>query len=533
MRKTDLNYLVEIISRHLKSASVHYDVEKLQLSLLSSPTDISAFSIVQVYACLGVEAAVFKANFDSALKAGTTFLAQLSCDGKDSFVFVKKISEDFVIYYEGNRKTTVTADVFQSVWTGIIITLEKIKATDMCVIIAHYYIKPIMLFLFMLFMIGILLVNLSFSVHAIIDCLLDICGCILCVGVILQVKSPYCNVFDRLCASSSKFDCQSFDLEKWGRWFSKMSLGRIGTVYFVSCCFAILLSAFCVNSSAMFDLLDATSKFSLFVVLASVSYQMITRKICPLCMIIMGILAIKGFSCFQINNVWCVLSINLFLYLFVVVLMGCISLYAIEYLLDYRIKNFKHRVNELQIKRMPDVLRYFFMTKSVLPTDSNAIVLGDKEAPLTITTYLSPWCETCKKIALEMINLVNTYPSYVNWQIFLDGVRCEKVFVGNMPQLCLYTYLKSEKDISEKLEILKLWYNKKPAKNLCSKLVLSSEEIEKMLHLYNSQLDVVCQEKKVPAIWINQRKFPDCYSLKDLPYILLDLCMIYSKMEVL
>ena len=42
MRKTDLTYLVEILSKHLKAASVHFRVEELQLCLLSSPMDITA-----------------------------------------------------------------------------------------------------------------------------------------------------------------------------------------------------------------------------------------------------------------------------------------------------------------------------------------------------------------------------------------------------------------------------------------------------------------------------------------------------------
>lgn len=53
MRKTDLTYLVEILSKHLKTASVHFRMEELQLCLLSSPMDITALSIVQTYTCLG------------------------------------------------------------------------------------------------------------------------------------------------------------------------------------------------------------------------------------------------------------------------------------------------------------------------------------------------------------------------------------------------------------------------------------------------------------------------------------------------
>ncbi len=77
MRKTDLTYLVEILSKHLKAASVHFRAEELQLCLLSSPTDITALSIVQTYTCLGAKASVFRADYDSYYKMGETILGTI------------------------------------------------------------------------------------------------------------------------------------------------------------------------------------------------------------------------------------------------------------------------------------------------------------------------------------------------------------------------------------------------------------------------------------------------------------------------
>ena len=127
MRKTDLTYLVEILSKHLNAASVHFSVEELQLCLLSCPTNISALSIVQAYTCLGAKATVFRADNDSTLKWGKPFLGQLNRDGKESFVFVKEITETYAVYYEGRLKRVVSASDFKQEWTGIVIALESIK----------------------------------------------------------------------------------------------------------------------------------------------------------------------------------------------------------------------------------------------------------------------------------------------------------------------------------------------------------------------------------------------------------------------
>ena len=127
MRKTDLTYLVEILSKHLKTASVHFRMEELQLCLLSSPMDITALSIVQTYTCLGAKASVFRADYASTIKWGKPFLGQLSHDGKDSFVFVKEITETDAIYYEGRLKRVVSASDFKKEWTGIVVAIENIK----------------------------------------------------------------------------------------------------------------------------------------------------------------------------------------------------------------------------------------------------------------------------------------------------------------------------------------------------------------------------------------------------------------------
>lgn len=180
---------------------------------------------------------------------------------------------------------------------------------------------------------------------------------------------------------------------------------------------------------------------------------------------------------------------------------------------------------------MQSVLGHFFMTKSMLPSNEYLITLGNSKAPLTITTYLSPWCKTCMKVAFEMIELLYKYPDYINWQIYFDGVKATSVNEVNLPQLYLYRYLASGEDTNRKLAVLKYWYKKKSIKGLQAKIEVSSTDIEAILEIFNKQLEAMANEKQVPMVWINNRSFPSCYSLTDLPYVLLDLCMIYSLEE--
>ena len=87
----------------------------------------------------------------------------------------------------------------------------------------------------------------------------------------------------------------------------------------------------------------------------------------------------------------------------------------------------------------------------------------------------------------------------------------------------------SGENTNRKLAILKYWYKKESIKDLQTKIEVTSKDIEAILERFNNQLDAMADERQVPMVWINNRIFPSCYSLADLPYVLLDLCMIYSQ----
>lgn len=96
-----------------------------------------------------------------------------------------------------------------------------------------------------------------------------------------------------------------------------------------------------------------------------------------------------------------------------------------------------------------------------------------------------------------------------------------------------YTCLgaKANEDINNKLDMLKYWYRKKSIKGLLTMMKASTKDISAILDKFNNQLEAMMDAQKVPIVWINNRSFPSCYSLTDFPYVLLDLCMIYSQEE--
>lgn len=326
MRKTDLTYLVEILSKHLKAASVHFRTEELQLCLLSSPTDITALSIVQTYTCLGAKASVFRADYASTIKWGKPFLGQLSHDGKDSFVFVKEITETDAIYYEGRLKRVVSASDFKKEWTGIVVAIDNVKERNQ----GKKRLKTFIHSSLLLCIVVLFLISLHLSSLASANCLLDVMGGILCFGVILQSSSPYYNIFEHFCIANTRLDCQKLDLGRWGVLLSKVNLGRMGFIYFFSCTLATVLAVISPIPSVIYDWLAITSKGLLLLAVVSISYQLFAKRFCLLCLGIMGILVVNGVLAFSVKGIPFSFSLDIGLYFLIVVLASSGLLYMCE-----------------------------------------------------------------------------------------------------------------------------------------------------------------------------------------------------------
>ncbi len=525
MRKADWSNLINIIRRHLDSISARYNVNDIELCLLSCPSDITALSIIQTYTYLGLEANAFRASYQSIVSENKSFIAHIKKNDEESFLFVEKATETIVIYYDGRIKNEITPSEFQAIWTGIAIIATKTSQNEKYVSLnkRHSYIAYIYLSAIIL-----LLLCLSTSILDRYTTILDILGTILCLGI-MKTQSTLYTHFDKFCIANTRFDCEKLDLGKHVAMLSKINLARIGLLYFSTRIFAILFSMGYISNIT--SVTNALALSGFVVATLSISYQVIARQFCLLCLSVMGILLVEGVAAYYASDFTSSLPYTTYMYMVLAVLLGGVCTWATEYILKHKNDLLSLRINELKIKRTQAIIKYFFTSPSQMKDYKYSFSIGAQNAPITITTYISPWCSKCKRVAQQMIHLINNYPNYINWRIYFDTVDIEQFEKANNIQLHLGYSLSSDITERDKLEMLKNWYKNKSERKLVERCKKLKSNITNIKEILLKQLEFVKGEKQVPKVWINGRAFPENYSLDDLPFIILELCMFNSQKQ--
>lgn len=526
MKETTLSNIVYIITRHLDSISAHYNVRDIELCLLSCPSDITALSIIQTYVYLGLEANAFRANYKSVVSEKKSFIAQIKNNNEGSFVYVERATETLVVYYRDRTKNEIAASEFQKIWTGIVILGNKTIQNEKYISLnkRHTYIPYIYLLCIIL-----LMSCLCTSMVWVYSTILDVLGAFLCIGIMKTQSTILYTRFNKFCVANTRFDCEKLDLGKHVAMLSKKNLSRIGLFYFSTRIGALILSLGDGSNITYFT--DVLALGAFVVALFSILYQVLARQFCLLCLSVMGVLLAEGLVAYYTFAPSYSLSYTLVMYIALSVLLGGECSWIIECIIKLKSDLLSNRINELKIKRSQAVIEYFFTSPSQIKEDIHSFCVGAQNAPITITTYISPWCSNCEKVVLQMIRLINNYPNYLNWRIYFDSIDINQFEKVNNVQLCLGRGLSSDMKEQDKLEMLNMWYRNKSEKELIERCETMKSNVENIKEMLLKQIEVVKEEKQVPKVWINGRALPDNYSLNDLPFIILELCMFYSTKQ--
>lgn len=112
------------------------------------------------------------------------------------------------------------------------------------------------------------------------------------------------------------------------------------------------------------------------------------------------------------------------------------------------------------------------------------------------------------------------------WQIRFDGIEANEYHPIDQIQLHLMQLCNIKSD-DMKLQIISDWYHKQsvqwfkkkyPIKEIS--IITISEYAEQSAG--NRMLNI----KRIPTVWINNRKLPEEYNLEDIPFLLTDLNLL-------
>ena len=356
-----------------------------------------------------------------------------------------------------------------------------------------------------------------------------------CVGIwltynlIRHEKGISSSSLDDFCRKKASFDCDKVLSSKASRIFKAVSLADSGFIYFVTGLSVLVLSVFSSEQNTVLSILFYLSVCATPLILFSILYQkIVVKKWCPLCLSVAGIIFLEVcLFLFYTNKVSVFDYVQPFILLLFSFIISILILFFFKRLLQQQIESHTDKTESLRIKRNPLILASVFsrQQQAVIPRN-HQITIGNQQSPVVITTLLNPMCQPCAKKVQSIITLLKKYPQKFLWQIRFDGIETNEYHPINQLQLHLMQLCNNKTD-DVKLQIITDWYRKHSVQWFAKKYSVKEITKESICGfseqiIENRQLNI----QKVPTIWINNREFPEEYSVEDIPFLLTDINLL-------
>ena len=526
------NPLVYQITQLLRWTNISFDKEELAFQIQSHPSFPSLHAVTGILEHFNIDnVALDVPQTEEVLnQLPDTFLAQMELEGDQLFAVIVNKGEKVDALISSKRKESFTIPQFLEKFTGIIVAIEKNEEVPVLK-------RPTKLLEISLSVIlGLLLVTLIFlsnsSISQISYLALSVLGAFIS-GIILKKEfGLQTDIGDALCiGSSDKADCNAV-LSSKGATFGNTKLSDISWVYFVSLSITTVISII-LNSG--FTILLAVSILATPVIIYSVFYQYTFAKAwCILCLIVAGIIGIQAMLALYLYTGVLDMSFNAtILIIFAIIFL---SIYLIWSTFSLKFKEYlslkKTKLDYFKFKRNFELFKtMLFKSPSIdykLPNVSE-IILGDKNAPLSIVIVTSPFCKHCKSVHTLVENILQSKGDQIAITIRFNVNTNEKEnvlykIIGRL------TEIYHEEDSDTCLKAMHEIYEGQTPENWFASWgnYKNTSTYDPILNSQNRW----CLDRNIhftPCILIEGRTFPKEYDRQDLKLFIDDLIEMHAS----
>jgi len=343
-------------------------------------------------------------------------------------------------------------------------------------------------------------------------------GLIASIFLVLHEFKIHTTIGDRLCGFSSKTNCNLVLASNASRLFGRLNWADAGLIYFIGT-FLYLISS--TTSSLWW--LAAISAISLPYPVFSIYYQSVKlKKWCPFCLLVQLILVAEFLILFQTFQKFVFSSTDLLRLATVFMLPATIWILFKTYrekTLEYEREHYSF----LKIKRNPNTFLALLESDDYLdiPVDTDSLVLGDPNAAVTLTAFLSFNCMPCASAFRKLKVLLDNCSEIKINAVFLvlDDEETPRAIDT------LY-YLNAEKGTDKVLDFLEQWYSlpKQAKKQLFFDTLLPDQfSVAEVVRNKNNQYYIMPQITGTPTIFVDGYKLPEHYEYRDLEYYIEDI----------
>jgi uncharacterized membrane protein len=332
----------------------------------------------------------------------------------------------------------------------------------------------------------------------------------------LKVHSP---LADKICGFNSKTDSDAILSSNASQLFGWLNWADIGLIYFLGTFIYLLGSS--VDYSL--DILAIISAASLPYPVFSIWYQSVKlKKWCPFCLIVQLVLIVEFILLFPAFKTIMVSSLDLVRLTTSFIIPAALWIFFKAYYQKSDEFNKEH-YSFLKFKRDPEIFRILLRSDGYneFVETKNDLVFGNRTAPVSITSFLSLYCNPCAKAFKELNSLLSNFPDIKVNFIFAVYNDAETQKVINT---LFYLYAKEGAEAT--IDFLSKWYSssKLSRKDLYYNLLIPEEySIAKQIGQANLQLFEKFKIAGTPTIFINGYKFPNQYAYTDIQYYINDI----------
>lgn len=500
--------LTDMLYRYSKLYKTNIHKEEVQILLESSPIYPSMLSLYRTLHSFEMECNVVRTKIENIRQLNKPFLAHLKDTKVDNVILVKRITESKVIWYNTttSRFHKISINAFIQEWDGIALYCTNEEAGTAS---QYKYIYVAILCL-------LAILTLQTAQWMIIA--LNIVGAYCSYTLFMQETGNRSTaLLNKICKIGKHVDCERVTRSTFSR-IGNITLADLGLTYFgiaLFFSFSLLHNPFGMNINDIYSmLLIGSFPFILY----TLCVQFYIKRWCFLCLSLDSIILLESVFFFANKKIELPDTITSFfpiLYfvpfmLFIVILLKRHSISQKKYI--------EQKIHSLKIHRIPSIFKLLLRNKTIIQQKEYSLNVGNPDATLTITTWISPYCPYCTEIVKKMFQLI--LHKKIQWEIYFAGIDKAESYKNRL-QLHFISLFISDKE--HFLDSIEQWYNhnRTPILKQSSQYITKNKESERILGkqmAYAKEIGI----REFPTIFINYRRLPPEYDITDFYYMVCD-----------
>jgi len=395
--------LYNILEKFIVNNNIRINPDDFKLQLISNPSFPSVKAISDTLDYFGIENIVANVPKDALEQLPEYFLAVISKDSNKYISQVQQLSNKIKLFHEDGKKEKISISDFKDIWNGTIIAVEKNNELRNT---ANFSLKKTIYPIAIIALTVSLYTVSKLELPAALYFIFTLVGCTLSYLIVRENLGLKNKSTSKICNSAeNNTSCNEVINSKNSKLFGFLSLSDASITFFVSLVSIISIFGFDPNYFVAISILSIPIiAYSVF------SQAYIIKKWCPLCLGIIGIMVaqiiitIPFLTTFNINIPFLLKGVTLTIAFYLLWI-------NIKAIFKKALKQEQTEIDFYKFKRNENLFKSLLVKDKLINQDSlktaNALIFGNPNALIEITSITNPLCGFCTKAFESYDSLLN------------------------------------------------------------------------------------------------------------------------------